>query len=106
MAGSPAGRGAGARPKTQHVPRARAAPTRAAGRGTAPGFLGLPLVEARAAAGTKVHIVGFGVFDVQETAATKHPGRLMAGIFIVSGTGTPTWIPGSSFDVATLKLVN
>ena len=87
-------------------PGVRAGPTRDEVRAIGTSFLVLPIFDARDAAENKVHIVGFAVFDVQETAANKHTGRLMAGTFIVSGTGTPTWIPGSSFDVATLKLVN
>jgi|GEM_PF-2957086 len=89
-----------------YEPGVRAGPTRDEVRAIGTTYLVLPIFDARDAALNQVHIVGFAVFDVQQTAANKHTGRLVPGTFIVSGTGTPTWIPGSSFNLATLKLVN
>jgi len=66
----------------------------------------LPIFDARDAAQDKIHVVGFATFDVVETAPNKHSGTLVAGSFIATGSGTPTWVPGSTFDIATLKLVN
>ena len=87
-------------------PGVRAGPTRDEVRAIGTPYLVLPIFDARDAALNQVHIVGFAVFDVQQTAANKHTGQLVPGTFIVSGTGTPNWIPGSSFNLATLKLVN
>lgn len=84
----------------------RAGPTRDEVRAIGTTYLVLPIFDARDAALDKIHVVGFAVFDVQQTAANKHTGTLVAGTFFVSGTGTPTWIPGSTFDLATLKLIN
>jgi len=87
-------------------PGVRAGPTRDEVRAIGTTFLVLPIFDARDAAQSKVHVVGFAVFDVQQTAANKHTGTLVPGTFFVSGSGTPTWVPGSTFDIATLKLVN
>ncbi|GAC1698830.1 MAG: hypothetical protein NVS9B6_09540 [Candidatus Limnocylindrales bacterium] len=87
-------------------PGVRAGPTRDEVRAIGTPYIVLPIFDARDAAVDKVHVVGFAVFEVVETAANKHSGRLIPGTFFVSGTGTPTWVPGSTFDVATLKLVN
>lgn len=87
-------------------PGVRAGPTREEVRAIGTNFLVLPIFDARDAAQNKVHVVGFAVFEVLETAPNKHTGRLVPGTFFVSGTGTPTWVPGSTFDLATLKLVN
>lgn len=65
----------------------------------------LPIFDARDAALDRIHVVGFATFDVQETSPNKHSGTLVPGTFIASGSGTPTWVPGSTFDIATLKLV-
>ena len=86
----------------------RAGPTRdeVLAIGSGPTMIVLPIFDARDAAQDKIHVVGFAVFAVVETAPNKHSGTLVEGSFIASGTGTPTWVPGSTFDIATLKLVN
>lgn len=65
----------------------------------------LPIFDDRDAAMDKIHFLGFATFDVQETSPNKHSGTLVPGTFIASGSGMPTWVPGSTFDIATLKLV-
>ena len=84
----------------------RAGPTRDEVRAIGTMRIVLPIFDARDASEDKIHVVGFATFDVVETAPNKHVGTLVAGSFIATGTGTRTWVPGSTFDIATLKLVN
>lgn len=88
-----------------YMPGVRAGPTRTEVQAIGTSFLVLPIFDARDAALGQVHIVGFAVFDVQQVGANKHTGTLVAGTFFATGTGSRTWVPGSTFNVATLKLV-
>ncbi len=88
-----------------YEPGVHAGPTREEVKAIGTSYLILPIFDDRDAALNRVHIVAFAVYEVQEIAPNKHTGRLLEGTFIGNGRGTRTFVPGSTFDVVTLKLV-